>query len=186
MKLEKEGPDVKISQPDPETIEVVEGHGSGRAFGVIVLLGGGFLVWRSSGEITDMTFLFGVLLAVFGGAVATQRYVMTLNRLSGTWSCGGDVFFVISFQSRGALAALGPVHISRFASNPRTDNMGEAIITYPVTIAARSMKGAEEELRFGQHWSLEEARSISAGLAEFLHKPVLDESDKEQEGTELQ
>ena len=54
--------------------------------------------------------------------------------------------------------------------------MGEPIITYPITIEAQNINGVREDLLFGQHWSLEEAYNISAILAEFLDKPVLDES----------
>lgn len=86
---------------------------------------------------------------------------------------------MISFKSRGSLTTLGPVHISKLATNPREHDMGEPIIIYPITIEARNMNGVKEELRFGQHWSLEEAYNISAILAEFLDKPVLDESNKE-------
>ena len=179
MKLEKEGPGIRITQPDSKIIKVVEGSGAGRVIGVIILLGGAMLAWSSGGKIMDLTFIFGVLLMLFGATVATQRYVMTLNKLHGSWSYGGDVFFIISFKSSGSLSALGPVHISKLASSPRENDMGEPIITYPVTIEARKINGDKEELRFGKHWSLEEAYHISAILAEFLDKPVLDESNKE-------
>ena len=177
MKLEKEGPGIKIIQSDSETIKVIEGSGTARLFGILILIGGALLAWSSRGKLMDIAFIFGVLLILFGAAVATQRYVMTLNRSRGTWSYGGDIFFMISFKNDGSLTTLGPVCISKLASNPREDNMGEPIITYPVTIEARNMNGVKEELRFGQHWSLEEAHNISAILAEFLDKPVLDKSE---------
>ena len=170
------GPGIRITQPDPEEIRVVEGGGVARVIGAILLLGGALLAWSSSGRIMDLTFIIGVLSMVFGGAVATQRHILILDRLHGTWSCGGDVFFVIPFKSRGSLATSGPVRIGRLATNPREHDMGKPVITYPVTIEARNMDGTEEELRFGKHWSLEEARKISTVLAKFLNKRVLDES----------
>ena len=124
MKLEKEGPGIRITQSDPEIIKVVEGGGAARVIGIIILLGGALLAWSSGGKFMDLTFIFGVLLVLFGAAVATQRYVMTLNRLLGTWSYGGDIFFMISFKNHGSLAALGPVHISKLATNPREHDMG--------------------------------------------------------------
>jgi len=178
VKLEKEGPGIRITQSDPEIIKVIEGGGAARVIGIIILLGGALLAWSSDGKFMDLTFIFGVLLVLFGAAVATQRYVMTLNRLHGTWSYGGDIFFMISFKNHGSLATLGPVHISKLATNPREHDMGEPIITYPVTIEAQDMNGVKEELRFGQHWSIEEAHNISAILAGFLGKPVLDDSNK--------
>ena len=57
--------------------------------------------------------------------------------------------------------------------------MGKAIITYAISIVALNDKGVNEELRFGKHWSLEEAKDISTKLAEFLDKPVLAETGKE-------
>ena len=92
VKLEKEGPGIKITQSDSELIKVVEGGGAARVIGIVILLVGALLVWSSGGKIMDLAFIFGVLLVLFGAAVATQRYVMTLNRLHGTWSYGGDVF----------------------------------------------------------------------------------------------
>lgn len=178
MKFEKEGPGIRVLQSDSEIIKVIEGGGVARVFGILVLSGGAFLALSSSGEIMDLTLIFGVLLMLFGAAIATQRYVMTLNRLNGTWSYGGDVFFVISFKSHGALSALGPVRISKLATNPREHDMGEPIISYPITIDALNISGVKEELRFGRHWSLEEAYNLSAFLAEFLGKPILDESNK--------
>ena len=124
--------------------------------------------------------LLFIVLVLFGAAVATQRYVMTLDRLHGTWSCGGDVFFMFSFKSRGSLTALGSVRISKLATNPREHHMGEPIITYPISIEARTIDGIQEELRFGKHWSIEEAKNIAETLSEFLNKPVLDETNKEQ------
>ena len=57
---------------------------------------------------------------------------------------------MISFKSHGSLTTLGPVHIGKLATNPREHDMGEPIITYPVTIEARNVNGGKEELRFGQ------------------------------------
>ncbi len=176
MKFEIKGPGIKITQPDAEVIKVVEGGGVARIIGTIILLGGTMLAWTSSGRVTDLTLISGVVLMVFGGAVATQRYVMILNRHRGAWSYGGDIFFVISFKSRGPLATSGPVRISKLATNPREHDMGEPVITYPVTIGVKNMEGSREELRFGKHWSLEEAHTISAFLARFLNRRVLDES----------
>lgn len=85
MKLEKEGPGIKITQSDSEIIKVVEGSGAARVIGAIILIGDALLAWSSGGKIMDLTFIFGVLLMLFGAAVATQRYVMTLNKLHGTW-----------------------------------------------------------------------------------------------------
>ena len=180
MVLEKEAPGIKITQSGPEIITVIEGSGAGRVVGVIILLGGAMLTWSSRGKLMDMSFIFGILLVLFGAAVATQRYVMTLDRSRGTWLYGGDIFFMIPFKNSGSLAALGPVHISKLAINPREDNIGKPIVTYPVTIEARKIDGGTEELRFGENWSLKEAQDISAFLAEFLDKPVLDESDQEE------
>lgn len=177
MILEKKGPGIKITQSDSETIKVVEGGGAARLFGVVILLGGALLAWSSRGKLMDMSFIFGVLLVLFGAAVATQRYVMTLDRSRGTWSYGGDIFFMISFKNNGSLTTLGPVRISKLATTPRKDHMDKPIITYPVSIEARNINGVKEDLRFGQHWSLEEAYNISAILAEFLDKPVLDKSE---------
>jgi hypothetical protein len=176
--LEKKGPGIKISQPDSETIEVIEGGGAARVIGVIIFLGGVLLVWDSGGKIMGLSFIFGFLLVLFGAAVVTQRYVMILSKLHGTWSYGGDVFFIISFKSKGSLITLGSVRISKLATNPRESDMGNPIITYPVSIEARNTNGVTEELRFGQHWSIEEAKNIASILSKFLDKPVLDESNK--------
>jgi len=177
MKLEKEGPGIKITQSDPEIIKVIEGSGAARVFGVIILIGGALLAWSSHGKLMDMSFIFGVLLVLFGAAVATQRYVMTLDRSRGTWSYGGDIFFMISFKNDGLLTTLGPVRISKLATTPRKHHIDKPIITYPVSIEARNINGVKADLRFGQHWSIEEAHNISAILAEFLDKPVLDKSE---------
>jgi hypothetical protein len=178
-KLEKEGPGIRIFKSGADVIKVVEGGGASRFIGAAILLGGTLLAWNGFGRIMDMTFLSGVVLMLFGAAIATQRYVLTLNRLHGAWSCGGDVFFIISFKSRGSLTTLGPVRIGTLATNPRDHHIGEPIITYPVSIEARTTDGTQQELRFGKHWSLDEARNIAETLADFLNKPVLDETDKE-------
>jgi len=180
VKIKKEGPGIKIYELGSDVIKVVEGGAASRVIGVAIMLGGTLLAWNSFDNIMDMTFLLGIVLMLFGAAVATQRYVMTLDRLHGTWSCGGDVFFLISFKSRGSLTALGPVRISKLATNPREHNMGEPIITYPISIEARNINGAQEELRFGKHWSIEEAKKIAETLSKFLNKPVLDETNKEE------
>ena len=177
MIFEKEGPGIKITQSDSETMEVIEGGGAARFIGVTILIGGALLVWSSGGKLMDLAFIFGVLLMLFGAAVATQRYIMTLDRSRGTWSYGGDVFFMISFKSYGSLTTLGPVCISKLATTPRKHHTDKPIITYPVSIEARNINGVKEDLRFGQHWSLEEAYNISSNLAEFLDKPVLDKSE---------
>lgn len=179
MKLVKEGPGIKILKSDSEIIKVIEGGGAARIIGVVFMLGGILLVWKSYSHIMVLTFIFGIILVLFGAAVVTQRYVMTLNRLRGTWSYGGDIFFLIPFKSRGSLTTLGPVRISKQLENPREDNMGTPIVTYPVSIEARNVNGVQEKLRFGENWSVEEARNISAMFAEFLSKPVLDETSKE-------
>ncbi|HHJ18045.1 MAG TPA: hypothetical protein ENJ80_15270 [Gammaproteobacteria bacterium] len=181
MTLEKEGGGTRITQPDSETIRVFEGEGSARAIGVIFLLGGVLLMWSNVNKAADITFIFGALLALFGAAIATQRYTMTLDRLKGVWSYGGDVLFVISFKRRGLLAEVGPVHIGRLLTNPREHNMGEPVVTHPVYVEARKLDGGKDELRFGQYWSINEAYEISSQLADFLDRSVQDDSNKESQ-----
>ena len=84
MKLEKKGPGIKIFELGSDAIKVVDGGASSRVIGVVIFLGGTLLAWNSFGKIMNMTFLFGIVLMLFGTAVATQRYVMTLDRLHGT------------------------------------------------------------------------------------------------------
>jgi hypothetical protein len=179
MALDKEDGGTKIKQPNPTTIKVVEGEGSGRVAGIIFLLGGLILIWVTFNKITDMIFIFGVLVALFGAALATQRFTMTLDRLKGTWSCGGDVFFVIRFHSHGLLMELGPVCIGRRESAIGRRGMSEPVFTHPVSVEGRKAGGGRMELRFGQYWSLEDAQEVSARLAEFLNRSVQDNSAKE-------
>ena len=175
----KEDGATRILQTSPTTIKVVEGEGSGRAAGIIFLLGGLALIWISLNKTSDMTFIFGVLLALFGAALATQRFTMILDRLRGTWSCGGDVFFVIRFHSHGLLQELGPVCIGRRESPASRPNRSMPVFTYPVSVEGRKTGGGRLELRFGQYWSLEDAHEVSAQLAEFLNQSVQDNSTQE-------
>lgn len=177
MLLEKEGGGTRIIQPNPEIIKVIEGGGSARVIGILMLLGGIALIWSTLSKISYMTLTLGIVLALFGAALATQRYVMTLDRQRGKWSCGGDVFFLISFKSLGYLQEVGPVRITKLASNPREHDMGKAIITYPVSVEAKKIAGNKTELNFGKHWSLKEAHGIATALAEYLDKPVQDDSE---------
>ena len=179
MTLEKQAGGTKITQPNSEAIKVSEGGGAARPIGVIIFLGGALLIWSAYENIADLTFIVGVLLALFGAAIATQRQTMTLDRQKGIWASGGDVFFVISFKSHGLLQDLGPVRISRWESNPSENNRGAPIITHPVSIEARKTGGGQEDLRFGQYRSLEEAHEISTLLAEFVDRSVHDDSNKE-------
>ena len=179
MALDKEDGGTKIKQCSSNTIKVVEGEGGGRIAGIIILLGGLILIWVTFNKISDITFIFGVLLALFGVALATQRYTMTLDRLKGTWSCGGDVFFVIRLHSHGLLQELGPVCIGRRESPLTRHNMSKPVFTHPVSVEGRKAGGGRMELRFGQYWSIEDAHEVSAQLAEFLNRSVQDDSAKE-------
>lgn len=178
MTLEKAGGGTRITQPDSETIKVVEGGAAARIFGIVSFLGGAALMWENSGNILDLTFIFGALLALFGTAIATQRYSMTLDRLKGTWTYGGDVFFVIPFKSSGSLSEVGPVRIGRLSTNPSEHNRGEPIITHPVSVEAQKRGGGKDELRFGKSWSIDEAHEIATKLADFLDRSVQDDSNK--------
>ncbi len=179
MALNKEDGATRIKQIDSDTINVVEGEGSGRVLGIIILLGGIFLMWKTCDNVLDISFIFGVLLALLGVALVTQRSTMTLNRLSGTWSSGGDVFFVIRFHSHGLLQELEPVCIGRREVPLKRHNMSKPVFTHPVSVEGRDAGGDKKELRFGQYWSLEDAHAVSAQLAEFLHLSVKDNSGKE-------
>lgn len=175
--LQKKGAGIRITQPDSETIEVFEGEGSARILGIICILVGGFLMWTSLDNIVDITFIFGALLAVFGAAIATQRQTLTLDRRKGAWSCGGDVFFIIPFKSRGMLTEVGPVQVGRLVTNPTKEHgRGEPVITHPVSVTTRKIGGGTEELRFGKYWSIDEAFEIADKLAKFLDRQVQDDS----------
>lgn len=106
-------------------------------------------------------------------------YTMTLDRLKGTWSCGGDVFFVIRLHSHGLLQELGPVCIGRRESPLTRRSRSKPVFTHPVSVEGRKAGGSRMELRFGQYWSLEDAHEVSAQLAEFLNRSVQDDSVKE-------
>lgn len=179
MAMEKKDGGTKIKQINPNIIQVVEGEGSGRVVGIIIFLGGLFLMWKTFNNILDITFIFGVLLALFGAALATQRYTMTLDRLKGTWSCGGDIFFVIRLHSHGLLQELSPVCIGRRESPHTQPSMSKPVFTHPVSVEGRKAGGGRMELRFGQYWSLEDAHQVSALLAKFLNRSVQDDSGKE-------
>jgi len=97
MTLQTDGPGIKIKQPHADLIKTVEGGGSARVIGIVICVGGILLTYSADFRLLDLTFIVGALLAVFGAALVTQRYTMILDRLKGTWSYGGDVFFVIPF-----------------------------------------------------------------------------------------
>jgi len=162
-------------------LPVVEGGGASRVVGVLIFAGGLLLIYSTDFKIKDITFIFGVLIALFGAAVATQRVTMILDRQKGIWSYGGSVFFVIPFKSYGLLDELGPVCITRRSMNPSERGRGSPIITYPVIIKARKHRGGGTELRFGQYWeTVEQAYEVATPLAEFLHRPIQDDSSKDQ------
>ena len=79
MTLEKQAGGTKITQPHSEAIKVYEGGGAARPIGVIIFLGGALLIWSAYENIADLTFIVGVLLALFGAAIATQRQTLTLD-----------------------------------------------------------------------------------------------------------
>lgn len=178
MTLNIKGAGITISQPAPEIIKVDDSIGSARILGAIMFVGGALLAWSNAGRMLDITFIFGVLLALSGAALTTQRYVMTLSKLKGTWSYEGDIFFVLSFKKSGLIASLGPVQIRKRIMS-RENRMGEPFITYPVFVKAHRLNGGEVELSFGQHWSLEEAHDLSDRLARFLGKSIVDKSNEE-------
>ena len=142
----------------------------------MICVGGTLLAYSADFRLLDLTFIVGALLAVFGAALVTQRYTMILDRLKGTWSYGGDVFFVIPFKGHGLLQDVGPARITRRASNPGEHDRGAPIITHPVIVEAKKMDGTKTELQFGKYWSIEKAREISSALAVFLNRPIQDES----------
>ena len=178
MVLEKSEPGTKITQPHPDLVRVVEGGLSSRIVGIVIFLGGCLILYSTSGKsLMDVTFIFGVLLALFGLVVATQRFRTVLDRQAGMWSSGGDLFFVIPIHSRGPLADLGPVRITRRSVDVTERRSGVSITTYPVVIDGKRDDGAKTELRFGRYWaSREEAYEVASALAEFLDRPVQDES----------
>jgi hypothetical protein len=176
MLYEKDAGGTRIIQPDTNVIKAIEGGGSVRVIGIILSLAGIALVWSALSKVSYPNLIFGILLALVGAALATQRYVTILDRNQGKWQRGGDIYFLISFKTHGYLELTGPVRITRLASNPREDNRGASIATYPVSVRARKADGVETELQFGKYWSLEEAREISGILSGFLDKPAQDES----------
>lgn len=181
MALNKKEPGTKITQPNPDVIRVVEGGGASRIVGILILIGGLLLIYSTDFKIRDIALTVGVLIALFGAAVATQRFTMILDRQRGIWSYGGSVFFVIPFKSYGLLDELGPVCITRRSINPSERGRGSPIITYPVIVRARKHGGGAAELRFGQYWeTVEQAREVATPLAEFLNRPIQDDSSKEQ------
>ncbi|MFQ5431962.1 MAG: hypothetical protein ACE5EN_05600 [Nitrospinota bacterium] len=126
--------------------------------------------------------ILGVILILLGSAIATQRYQLVLDRAKGVWSRGGDVFFVIKFHDRGRISELGPVRITRLEKQSFAEKgkRQATFIYFPVRVNARKIGGGETELNFGQWGSREEAGEAAASLAEFLNRPVQDDSDKKE------
>jgi hypothetical protein len=176
--LEKAEPGTRITQPTPDVIQVVEGGRASRVVGVVVGAGGVLLLSSVDFGLSDLTGLFGLVLALFGAAVATQRFVMTLDRQRGTWTCGGDVFYLIRLRSRGLLSAVGPVRISRRIVEPSSEHGRRRVVTtFPVTVEAPKEDGDTIELRFGRLWSsVEEAHEVARPLARFLGREVRDDT----------
>jgi hypothetical protein len=177
MACEKTEPGTKITQPTPDLIRVVEGGLTSRVLGVLVC-GGGVLLLSSTGfRFFDPTGLLGVALALFGAAVATQRFTTTLDRQRGTWTSGGDIFYSIRLHDRGLLSAVGPVRIGRREVDPSEWRRTTPVITYPITVEATKEDGGTLELRLGRFWgSPQEAREVAGPLAEFLGREVQDDS----------
>jgi len=47
-----------------------------------------------------------------------------------------------------------------------------------VIVEAKKTDGTKTELVFGKYWSIEKAHEISSALAEFLNRPIQDESNE--------
>lgn len=167
----------RIHQPSPDLVEMLGTIHASRILGTLIFLFSLWMVWSSKEQPQDLAFIFGVLLALFGLALATQRHRSILNRQTSTWYEGGDVFFLISFRQRGPLREIGTVRIGRHASSMPDDINRSPFITYPVTIEARDRTGRKVELGLGKHWSLDQARELATHLAAFLDRSVEDGSE---------
>lgn len=178
--IARRGPDTVISQPTPDRVRVTEGGGGARVIGVVICAGGGILISSAGGALLGVNFLLGIGLALLGAALVTQRFAMELNRARGTWSYGGDVFFLLRFGKSGSLKDLGPVRIGRLETNPTEMNRGKPIVSYPVTIEATRPGHAPVELRFGRCWGTrQDAYELASALGGFLGLPVEDASGEE-------
>jgi hypothetical protein len=137
-------------------------------------------MWQGLNSGSNLSLIAGLVLAIFGIALLTQRNTLTLDRKEGKWTSKGSVFLLLSFSSFGSLKDVGPVRISEWAQNPRQGSTTSTVITYPVTVKAEKDSGGTTDLRFGRYWSLEEADEISAVLGKFLEREVIKEQETEK------
>ena len=146
-----------------------------RVIGSLVFLGSLWMMWASREQLLSIEFIFAVLLALFGLALTTQRHRLILNKQTGTWHEGGDVFFFISLRKQGSLYEVGPVRINNLTTRVGEETWRD-VSSYPITIEARDRAGEAVELDLGKEWGLEEAHKLANHLSTFLDRPVEDRS----------
>ena len=177
--LERAKGGTTITQPGPDVIMVLESGSTARIVGIGAFLCGLLLMTNADNGFSDINFILGLIIALFGIGLATQRYSMVLDRQSGEWSSGSDLFFVIPLKSHGPLSELGPVRITGKTTKTGGGRKGVVSTTYSVAVEAKKHDGGRAELRFGKNWnSLEEAHEVAGRLAEFLNRPIHDDSEK--------
>jgi hypothetical protein len=180
MMLEKAGGGTMITQPGPDVIMVVQSGSTAKIVGIGAFLCGLLLMTNADNGFSDINFLLGLVIALFGIGLATQRYSMILDRQSGEWSSGSDLFFVIPVRSHGPLSELGLVRITGKTIKTGGGRKGVVTTTYSIAVEARKHDGGITELRFGKNWaSLTEAREVAGPLAGFLDRQVQDDSEKD-------
>ena len=178
--VEKTHGGTTITQPGPDVVMVVQNGSTAKIVGIGAFLCGLLLMTNADYGFSDINFILGLIIAIFGIGLATQRYSMVLDRQSGKWSSGSDLFFVIPLRSHGPLSKLGPVRITSKTIKAGGGRKGAASTTYSVAVEARKHDEGITELHFGKNWgSLTEAREVAQPLAEFLNRPVQDDSQKQ-------